>query len=222
MLQTVCDARFGRKKEMQATLDIPTTLTPPISQADAQRTANTYLLNTLGAEYCAVSGAYENGLWSFLIHCHQADVNQPCIVGRVSVAAHGTWGRGGVIPLTEEQIREVRECANWEAARVRGELARDEHGCVSRHQARRLARRWLDQHVAMKYDAGGGIFIPLDSPVWQFSINFNLRDFRLEPLGVIDVDAQTGDVKPLSNDQIQTLRERVRAIIQSRQSSAAG
>jgi hypothetical protein len=191
-----------------------------VSQVDAQHAVGAYLANTLGAAYRAVSGTYEHGLWSFLILYHCAGVNQPCIVGRVAVNAQGTFGHGDVIPLTEDQLREVRECADWEMARFRGELSRDADGYVSRHQARRLARRWLDQHLAMKYGASGGIFIPLAAPVWQFSIYFNLQDLHLEPLGVIDVDAQTGDVKPLNNDQLENLRERVRVIIQHRAPAA--
>ena len=125
-----------------------------------------------------------------------------------------------MIPLTSDQLREVRECADWEVARTRGELARDVDGYVSRHQANRLARRWLDQHLANEICCKGGIFIPLATPVWQFSIAFSLSDLHLEPLGVIDVDAQTGDVKPLNNDQLENLRGRVRVVIQHRTPTA--
>lgn len=201
---------------MQATLAVPTTSPPTVSQADAQRIVDTYLIQTLGAEYRASSGTYGNGLWSFLIRCHRDGVQQPCLVGRVSVDA-----QGAVILLTDDQLREIRECADWEVARVRGELARDATGYVSRHQARRLARRWLDQHLAMKFGASGGLLIPLDPPVWQFAIYFSLHELHLEPLGVIDVDAQTGAVKPLSHDHLQTLRERVRAVIQHRTPATA-
>lgn len=205
---------------MRAILDRPMTTTPTASQLDAQCAADAYLTQILGAEYRAVSGADEQEGWSFLIRWHPAGVQPPCIVGRVSVKARGTFGRVEVTPLTADQVREVCECAEWEKARVRGKLARDAAGYVSRHQARRLARRWLDQHLAMKYGANDGIFIPLSPPVWQFSICFRLQNLHLEPLGVIDVDAQTGAVKPLNNDQLENLRERVRAVIQHRTPAA--
>jgi hypothetical protein len=48
---------------MQTVLDVPTTSPPPISEADAQRAADTYLAAALGAEYCALSGFYGNGRW---------------------------------------------------------------------------------------------------------------------------------------------------------------
>ena len=83
------------------------------------------------------------------------------------------------------------------------------------------SRRWLDQQLAMKYSASGGLWIPLDPPVWQFSIAFSLQDVHLDPLGVIDVNAQTGTVLPLSTHQLNHLRERVRAVIQHRQPVAA-
>jgi hypothetical protein len=199
---------------MHATLDLPLPFTPTVSQADPQRAADAYLTHTLGAGYSAVSGVYEHECWSFLIRWHRATLPQPCIVGRVSVRLQEALGRVAVIPLTEDQLREVRECADWERARVQGELARDASGYVSRHQARRLARRWLDRHLALKYDASGGILLPLATPIWQFSICFGLQELHLEPLGVIDVDAQTGEVKPLKLDQLENLRERVCAVIQ--------
>jgi hypothetical protein len=202
---------------MQTTLDRPTTSPPTISEADAQRAAQAYLTEALGAEYAATRGAYVNGRWDLSIRCTRAGVKQPCVVGRLSIDAQ----TGTVIPLTSEHLREIRECAEWEAARVRGELARDAAGYVSRHQARRLARRWLDRHLAMKYGASDGLLIPLAPPVWQFSIYFSLQDVYLEPLGLIDVDAMTGDVKPLSDEQLESLRERVRAVIQHQEPAAA-
>ena len=156
------------KQVMQAILDIPTTTTPTVSQTDAQRTADAYLTTTLGSESRAVSGTCEQDGWSFLIRCHRAATHQPCIVGRLSVNVQTPFGHTRVIPLTSDHLREVRECADWGVARTRGELARDVDGYVSRHQARQLARRWLDQHLAMKYAAKGGIFIPLATQSGKF------------------------------------------------------
>jgi len=70
--------------------------------------------------------------------------------------------------------------------------------------------------LAMKFGASDGLFILLDPPLWQFSINFHLQDLHLAPLGVINVDAQTGAVHPLPDDQLDNLRERVCAVIQPR------
>lgn len=202
---------------MQTTLERPTPSPPRVSQVEAQGTADAYLMTVLGMDYAATSGTYAQGQWHFLIRCQRTNVTQPCLVGRVAVDAQ----TGSVMPLTADYVRETQECAAWEAARLRGELARDDDGYVSRHQARRLARRWLDEHLAMKYSAQGGLWIPLDPPVWQFAIAFSLQGIQLEPLGVIDVNAQTGIVIPLNDDQLNNLRERVRAVIQHRQPAAA-
>jgi hypothetical protein len=181
-----------------------------ITLAQTRRMVDAYLRRVLGPDYlCAPA---ENG---FFIQCHRADVTQPCIVGRVPVEA------GAVRPLSDDQLQEIRECAEWAAARVRGELARDTDGYVLRHQARRLARRWLDAHLSMKFRATGGVFIPVAPPVWQFSISFNLPTLHLAPLGVIDVNALTGEVVALDDRQLATIRERVRAVIQHQQLAPA-
>jgi hypothetical protein len=203
---------------MQATLDIPISSPSPVNEDTALRAAQVYLAGTLGADYVTTRGFYKNGCWEFLIRYHHPDVQQPCVVGRIVLDAQ----TGRVIPLTLDQLREIHECAAWEVARLRGELARDAEGYVSRHEARRLARRWLDQQLSMKYSASGGLLIPLDPPVWQFSIEFRLQEFCLEPLGIIDVDALSGTVKPLSDEQLETLRERVRAVIKHRASRPEG
>ena len=197
---------------MQAIRELPMTKLPGANQAAAQGAVEAYLMAGLGAAYKASAGSFRQDRWDFLIRCQRADLQQPCIVGRVAFDAQ----TGVVIALTPDQIREIRECTEWEAARVRGELARTADGYVSRHQARRLVRRWLDQHLAMKFGASDGLFIFLNPPLWQFSIHFHLQDLHLAPLGVIDVDAQTGAVKPLADDQLDNLRERVRAVIQPR------
>jgi hypothetical protein len=202
---------------MQATLDIPTVNPPRVSEDAAQRAADTYLADALGPEYHATNGAYQRDRWTFFICCRRTDLQHSCVVGRVSIDAR----TGVVLPLTGDQLREVREVVDWEVARGQGELARDANGYLSRHQARRLARRWLDQHLSMKYGASGGLLIPLDPPVWQFSITFRLQALHLEPLGLIDVDAVSGAVKPLTTEQLAILQERVRAVIQSEAPTAA-
>jgi hypothetical protein len=195
---------------MQATIEISTKRTPAVSQDMARRSAQTYLADVLGANYDTGSSYYEKNCWVFSIRGSYVDVKQSFVVGHISIDAQ----TGAVISLTPDDLREIRECTEWEAARLRGELARDAAGYISRHQARRLARRWLDHHLSMKYGASGGLLIPLEPPVWQFSVYFHLHDVYLEPLAIIDVDARSGEVKPLSDEQLAIVQERVRAIIQ--------
>jgi hypothetical protein len=101
----------------------------------------------------------------------------------------------------------MREAGPVQAAQARRELARTEDGYVMRYQARILASVWISDRVDLKVGANGGVFLPLTPPVWRFSISFK----HLEPLGVIDVDAQTGQVAPLTHKQLQAIRGCVRA-----------
>jgi hypothetical protein len=142
-----------------------------------------------------------------MVICHRADMSRTPAVGVVSVAP----ATGQVHELTAEQIRNLREAGAVQAAQARGELARDEQGYVLRYHARIKASVWISDRVDLKVGASGGAFLPLDPPVWRFSIDFHLEDRQLDPLGVIDVNAKTGQVIPLTNKQLQTIRGCVRA-----------
>ena len=187
----------------------------PQTMHTASSRVNHYLSSTLGNEYIGGAVSHSSTTSSALIRCNRDGLPARCFVGRVYVDSQ----TGCPIPLTPEQIREIRECADWYAARMRGELARDDRGYVSQHQSRRLASQWLDRHLSMKFYASGGIFFPLQEPLWQYSIAFKLRHLHLEPLGLIEVDALTGDVEPISHERLQMIKERVHAVIRDQKSS---
>jgi hypothetical protein len=68
--------------------------------------------------------------------------------------------------------------------------------------------------LGLHFSATEGLFAPCARPLWQFAIRFRLPGVgALKPLGVIDVDARTGQVTPLSRQQRRTIQERVGAII---------
>lgn len=184
-----------------------------------------YVAVALGPAYSTSNVSQQTAGWSVLIRYQNPLLPQPCIVGRIFVNEAFLVRRNGTVdlttPLTAEQLQEIRETAAWEVARQHGELARNEDGYLSRHQARRLARRWLDQHLSMKFSAAGGQWLPLNPPLWQFTIEFTLQAVQLESLGVITVNAQTGAVPPLPVEQLHHLREHVRATIQLCPSPAA-
>lgn len=196
-----------------------------LTEKQARQLVDRYLADALGPAYVSSTTTDQAERWSFLVQYQDPRLPQPCIVGRVFVNGDSFTIRNGeigsVIPLTSEQLQEICETAAWEVARRRGELARNEKGYLSRHQARRLARRWLDQHLSMKFGATGGQWVSRNPPVWQFSIEFNLQDVHLESLGVMTVDAQTGAVTPLSLEQLDHLREHVRVAIQLHSQTAA-
>ena len=184
--------------------------TLPRTEVGTDKLVNSYLSEVLGTEYYANAGEQHRHLLTFFICYAGVDSKQHPVVGYLTVDA--------TVPkihaLTDEQVREIRECAAWENARIQGRLARGADGYVMRHQARRLARRWISDQLTMNFSVTGGIFVPLKSPIWQFAITFHLGAVHLEPLCTIDVNALTGDVQPLSHTQLKTIEERVHAIIQ--------
>ena len=177
-----------------------------------------YLAVALGPAYSSSNVSQQTAGWSVLIRYQNPLLPQPCIVGRIFVNEAFLVRRNGTVGLntllTAEQLQEIWETSAWEVARQRGELARNEDGYLSRHQARRLARRWLDQHLSMKFSAAGGQWLSRNPPLWQFTIEFTLQAVQLESLGMIIVNAQTGAVTPLSAEQINHLREHTCAAIQ--------
>jgi hypothetical protein len=203
---------------MENTLEMTTTSPPTVSETEAQQAADAYLATALGAEYRALSGFSGQGRWYFRIGWQCPNRHSPYGVGKLAVDAHS----GAVQSLTDEQLHETREWGAVQAANERGELARDAQGYVLRYQAQRQATTWLSDHLSMHFSATDGLFVPLARPLWQFAIRFRLPSVgELKPLGVIDVDALTGQVTSLSRHQQHTIQERVCEIIRHRTPAAA-
>jgi hypothetical protein len=191
---------------MQTTLDVPATVAPVISQEVAQRTAQAYVIDQIGASFqvsTRVSYDKRNYLWRFLIQCQFGPLHA------IEVDAQN----GKVIALTESQVRLVRQRAAIAAARRRNILPVDEHDHVLAEYARRSASRYLDAHLSMYFSAAGPVFVPGEPPRWQVAIVFQNTNIGPLILGVMDVDAHTGEPEPLTDEMIQQLRERTSAII---------
>jgi hypothetical protein len=178
-----------------------------VNEVEARRNADVYLTNWLGLAYGTGHGYLRVGRWCFMVTCRHPAQNRPAVIGVMAVDAT----TGQVNPLTGEQIRNLQEAGAVQAAQVHGELARDEQGYVLRYHARIKASVWISDRIDLKVGANGGVFLPLEPPLWRFSIDLTLADEQLEPLGVIDVDATTGQVVPLTSEQLQLIRECVRA-----------
>jgi hypothetical protein len=181
--------------------------TTAVNEVEARRNADIYLTNQVGLAYGTGHGYLRDSRWCFMVTCRNHTQNHTAVVGVISVDA----ATGQVNQLTGEQIRNLQEAGAVQTAQARGELARDEQGYVLRYHARIKASVWISDRIDLKVGANGGAFLPLDPPVWRFSIDLTLADEHLEPLGVIDVDATTGQVIPLTTEQLQLIRECVRA-----------
>jgi hypothetical protein len=118
-----------------------------------------------------------------------------------------------VIPLTGAELRKVREKAAILATRKQGGLPRDEHGTVLAEYARRQANSYLDEHLSMFYRGVDPVYIPGEPAVWQVTIVFKRYHVGPFTLGVLDVNATTGEPTPLPKRQLKRIRERTRAII---------
>lgn len=172
-----------------------------------QQIANAYLSAMVGPAYRVGQSVLRQGQWHCRVLCQHLDLQRTPIVGSITIDAK----TGQVNPLTADQVRDLREAGAVQAAQARGELARDEEGYILRYHARIKATVWISDETDLKVGATGGVFLPLDPPVWRFAIDFHLADTYLNPLGVIDVDARTGQVMPVTTDLLQNIRGCVRA-----------
>ena len=203
---------------MQTTLNPAVPRTSSVREAAAQRAAESYLAQVLGVGYAATSGFYGNGRWNFLICLHPGTEIATNGIGKLAVDAVS----GTVVALSAEQLQAIREQAMLLATPQHRESARDERGYILRHQAEMKATEWLGDHLTLHFSATDALFVPLENPLWQFSIRFRLPQVgEIKPLGVIDVDAQNGAVRPLSRQQLHTIQERAHAIIRYRELATA-
>ena len=189
---------------MHAILQSPPTA---LGNGTVQQIANAYLSTMVGPAYRVGQSVLRQGQWHYRVLCQRPDLQRTPIVGSITVDAK----TGQVNPLTADQVRDLREASAVQAAQARGELARDEEGYILRYHARIKATVWISDETDLKVGATGGVFLPLDPPIWRFAIDFHLAETYLNPLGVIDVNAQTGQVIPVTTDLLHNIRGCVRA-----------
>jgi hypothetical protein len=194
---------------MQAILEVPTVGAPAVSQGEAQRAANAYVAAEIDPAFEAVSGEYYDSqrmgraVWRFIIRCEHGSLSPICVDAQT----------GNVIALTSNEIRVIGEKAAILAARKRGGAPVDEQGYVLGEYARRRASGYLDDQISMFYSGADPVFVSTDPPVWQVTIVFKMYDQGPFTLGMMDVDARTGEPIPLAAEQIEQIRERTCAII---------
>ena len=179
----------------------------PMTEGRARLKVDNYLNLALGSAYFAGSGRVNEGRWHFPVKWRNADARQPIMVGGISLEI----ATGQVIKLTSDQIQDLREAGQVQLAQKRGELARGVDGYVLRYHARIKASLWISNQIDLKVGADGGVLLPGEQSLWRFSIYYRTSARNLSPLGMIDVDAQSGQIIPLRDQQLQTIQECVRA-----------
>jgi hypothetical protein len=206
-----------RTKQMKAILDVPTTSMPTMSQADAHRIASQWVATAIDPTFAVVSGARlhhpasDREVWQFVIRCEDGPLD----------AIEVDTQRGAVIPLPEDKIHVIREKAAIYAARKQGVLPVDAHGYVLGEYARRRAERYLGEQIGMFFNAADPMFVPGDAPRWQVTVVFKRYYRGPFTLGIMDVDAPTGEPIPLSKLQLKRIRERAHALVEFHAQTAA-
>lgn len=202
---------------MEAVDDVPTASVSTLSQADAQRIANAYVTTNLDPAFEVVPDTHthrqvrEPARWRFFVRCADGPVTTLYVDAQT----------GAVIPLTPDEIRIVREKAAILTARRQGVLPVDAQGYVLGEYARRRADAYLGDQIAMFFNAADPLFVPGDPPRWQVTIVFKRYHRGPFTLGVMDVNAHTGEVLPLSKSQLKRIRERAHALVEFQTQTAA-
>lgn len=162
-----------------------------------------------GTQY--YSKPLEQEIWRFILRCPYGPLESI----QVDVES------GKVFRLSVDEVRVLHEKVAIYEARQNGVLPLNKEGYVLGEYARRIASRYLDNHLSMHFSAADPLFVPGESPIWQMLIRFRLPNVEPFTLGILDVDAQTGEPHSLSKDRLEQIRERTRAIIEHQTSAAA-
>jgi hypothetical protein len=80
---------------------------------------------------------------------------------------------------------------------------------ISPGEAKRNANGYLSMDVAMAIVADDPVLVWSERPIWRMTTSLLLEDWgRIAQVGSIDVDAMTGEVIPLSSEEIQATQDR--------------
>jgi hypothetical protein len=182
---------------MQTIITGSPTISAAVSALAAQRAANSYLLTTVAADIETASPILipdDLPIWRMRV--------QPCqrqrtaTLGVIDVDAR----TGVVAPLTAEQIEDMRDRLQAETGTAKA---------ILRPAAQITANGYLSDYVSLFAKTERPVLITGDRPLWRATVFLRLRGHgRVCDLGVIDVDAQTGEVMPLSQKQLQAMRKR--------------
>jgi hypothetical protein len=182
---------------MQTIMDSPPTILDAVGSLDVQRVANTYLLTTVASAIETAAPILvpdERPIWRMRVRLCQRELT--AAVGTIDVDAR----TGEVVPLTVEQIEDMRDRLKEHRGEAKG---------IVRPRAQMNANGYLADHIALSVKADRPVFVAGDRPVWRATAFLRLCGHgRVCDLGVIDVDAQTGEVVPLPETQLQAMRKR--------------
>jgi hypothetical protein len=178
-----------------------------IDEEVARHSAELYVAATFGPDYEVQSLERMPGCWWVRITCQHPTLNHPLVATmRVDLQT------GNVIPLDSVEVQDIKERAQVMAARQRRELARSADGYILPYQAKIRVNGYLADYVAFFASAEGRPeWVDDDPPLWRFHSALWLRGHgKVCELGPVDVNALTGEVIPLTIDEISTRQKRAR------------
>jgi hypothetical protein len=190
-----------------------------VDEKAVTKVAAQYIVATFGATY-GIHSVYPTGeTWWVRIHCLHPNLDGPVVVGSVRADAL----TGHVVPLTASEINDIQERATILAAHRQQELARDNRGNILPSQAKLKATGYVAEHIAHFATAQGQPQWVEGSPsVWRVATALWLRgQGSVCDLGSVDVNALTGEVLPLSKEEITTRQKRARHAVEAVARSAA-
>lgn len=80
---------------------------------------------------------------------------------------------------------------------------------VTPDSARKRANGYLARYVALAVEAHSPALIWTEHPIWRMQVYLSLPEFgRVALLGEIDIDAETKEPVPLTDEQIKTMQTR--------------
>lgn len=195
-----------------------TVMEPTTDEAAARSIASEYIHAKLGIVYGLEQGFFCDGsarpVWRFLVLNQEHDA----VAGYIDVDLE----TGQVIPLTSEQFQDLRERAVVTAAKNRKTVARNQDGYILPFLAKVRVNGYLSNSVAFFASAKGQpVFVDGNPPVWRVNTVLQLLEQgKVVDLGIVDVDARTGDIIPLAEQQIQNLQRCTEDVAASLQRSA--
>jgi hypothetical protein len=184
---------------------------PMLKTVDLRQLALGYVHDAIGKTFTVAKLRLqpEQARWWALIQ-YQADGQcRPLGVGRVEIDAQS----GRIIPLQDEEIQTIREKATILAAQQQQTIPRNANGYIPGEFARKQANRYLWDHLGMYYGATAPLFTAGVSDRWQVTIIFKMYELGPFAVGTMAVEAQMGEIVPLTKTEIQQIKERVYAIV---------
>ncbi len=179
-----------------------------MTEADALCTANEYVKAKLGNAFAVARPRFfeEDCAWSLAIEQRFPDLDTTVTSGRIWVNAK----TGLVIPLRDDAIWDVQQCALVRAEHKRGNrIARGDDGLVLPYQAKIKVNAYMSDIVAFFSGAAGQpTLIPGRPPFWRVVTALRLPDDdNVTKLGTVDVNAISGNVVSLTEEEIKARQE---------------